>query len=140
MCYCFRMECRRWAPTCEGWVSRFCFLVEGCWIDGLGIRPAGIVGMRVSLMHSSRDAQRLKVAGLWSTQRENKPNKPSARSATKTLWADLFTFERYVRSLKSIQIKMFLCLACTRHLLTSSFTSGPRVRTSIHGPTITWRI
>lgn len=39
MCCCFRMECRRWAPTCsDGGLSGF-VLVDGRWIDGLGNCP-----------------------------------------------------------------------------------------------------
>ena len=56
MCYCFRMECRRWAPICDGWISRFfVFLVEGRWIDGWGLAPWVIVGMRVrEMLHMLR--------------------------------------------------------------------------------------
>jgi hypothetical protein len=36
---------------------------------------------------------------LWNMLRGSKLNRPSIRSATKTSWADLFTFEKYVFNL-----------------------------------------
>ena len=53
MCCYFQMECRRWAPTYDGWIFRFSFWLKGCWIDGWGLAPLAFVGLRVSRTFST---------------------------------------------------------------------------------------
>lgn len=83
MCYYFRMECRRWAPMCR-WLVFLVVLWMERWIDGWGHCSAGHVGMRVRNSNSRRSVLLTDMATvLLSTQQGIKPNRPSARSATK---------------------------------------------------------